>query len=107
MITIIFQKWKTSQEEQSGHKLLESQINTIKIHIREIAGYGYDSFGKEKRSRNAWNPVRVRLPYTTKKGGGHGIGLKNMLRMAKKYMGDLSFEQNGNEVMVGIMLQVA
>ena len=47
------------------------------------------------------------LPYTTKKGSGHGIGLKNMLRVAKKYMGDLSFEQNGNEVMVGIMLQVA
>ena len=47
------------------------------------------------------------LPYTTKKGGGHGIGLKNMLRVAKKYMGDLSFEQNGNEVIVGIMLQVA
>ena len=36
MITIIFQNWKTSQEEQSGHELLESQINTIKTHIREI-----------------------------------------------------------------------
>ena len=35
-ITIIFQNWKTSQEEQSGHELLESQINTIKTHIREI-----------------------------------------------------------------------
>ena len=33
---IIFQHWKTSQEEQSGHELLESQINTIKTHIREI-----------------------------------------------------------------------
>ncbi len=46
------------------------------------------------------------LPYTTKKGGGHGIGLKNMLRVTKKYMGDLSFEQNGDEVTVGIMLQI-
>ena len=36
VITIIFQNWKTSQEEQSGHELLESQINTIKTHIREI-----------------------------------------------------------------------
>ena len=47
------------------------------------------------------------FPYTTKKSGGHGIGLKNMLRVAKKYMGDLSFEQNKNEVTVGIMLQIA
>ena len=30
-----------------------------------------------------------------------------MLRVAKKYMGDLSFEQNKNEVTVGIMLQIA
>ena len=36
VITIIFQNWKTSQEEQSGHELLESQINTIKTHIKEI-----------------------------------------------------------------------
>jgi len=40
-------------------------------------------------------------------GSGHGIGLKSMLRVAKKYMGDLSFEQNGNEVTVGIMLQIS
>jgi len=26
--------------------------------------------------------------------------------VAKKYMGDLSFEQNGDEVTVGIMLQI-
>lgn len=47
------------------------------------------------------------LPFTTKSSGGHGIGLKNMRRVARKYMGDLSFEQNGNEVTVGIMLQIA
>ena len=117
VITIIFQNWKTSQEEQSGHELLESQINTIKTHIREIEKlYGdirslrHDMgnhiqmierlmetgnsaeasvylgrlkkewkeltpeirtgnpvtdmilLEKKKRSRNAWNPVRVRLP---------------------------------------------
>ena len=46
------------------------------------------------------------IPYTAKKNGEHGIGLKNMRRVAKKYMGDLSFEQNGDEVTVGIMLQI-
>ena len=228
MITIIFQKWKTSQEEQSGHELLESQINTIKTHIREIeklygdirslrhdmgnhiqmierlmeTGNSAEASAYLGRLKKEWqeltpeirtgNPVtdmillekkkeagmrgirfecdfrypentkldafdvsvilynalnncmesvngekpyiRIQafrknsvfmliisnsfegrlftnpadgLPYTTKKGGGHGIGLKNMLRVAKKYMGDLSFEQNGNEVTVGIMLQIA
>ena len=228
VITIIFQNWKTSQEEQSGHELLESQINTIKTHIREIEKlYGdirslrhdmgnhiqmierlmetgnsaeasvylgrlkkewkeltpeirtgnpvtdmillekkkeagmrgirfecdfrypentkldafdvsvilYNALNNCMESVNGEKPyIRIQafrknsvfmliisnsfegrlftnpadgLPYTTKKGSGHGIGLKNMLRVAKKYMGDLSFEQNGNEVMVGIMLQVA
>ena len=225
---IIFQNWKTSQEEQSGHELLESQINTIKTHIGEIEKlYGdirslrhdmgnhiqmiehlmgtentagasaylgrlkkewqeltpeirtgnpvtdmillekkkeagmrgirfecdfrypentkldafdvsvilYNALNNCMESVNGEKPyIRIQtfrknsifmliisnsfegrlltnpadgLPYTTKKGGGHGIGLKNMLRVAKKYMGDLSFEQNGNEVTVGIMLQVA
>lgn len=36
MIIIIFQNRKTSQEEQSGHELLESQINSIKTHIEGI-----------------------------------------------------------------------
>ena len=228
VITVIFQNWKTSQEEQSGHELLESQINTIKTHIGEIEKlYGnirslrhdmgnhiqmtehlmesgntaeasaylerlkiewqelapeirtgnpvtdmillekkkeaemcgirfesdfrypentkldafdvsvilYNALNNCMESVNGEKPyIRIQafrkdsifmliisnsfegklpispadgLPYTTKKGGGHGIGLKNMLRVAKKYMGDLSFEQNGNEVIVGIMLQVA
>ncbi len=225
---IIFQHWKTSQEEQSGHELLESQINNIKTHIEGVEKlYGdirslrhdmgnhiqiierlmgtentaeasaylerlkiewkeltpeirtgnpvtdmillekkkeagmrgirfecdfrypentkldafdvsvilYNALNNCMESVNGEKPyIRIQafrknsifmliisnsfegrlltnpadgLPYTTKKGGGHGIGLKNMLRVAKKYMGDLSFEQNGNEVMVGIMLQVA
>ena len=228
VIIIIFQNWKTSQEEQSGHELLESQINTIKTHIEGIEKlYGdirslrhdmgnhiqmierlmgtentveasayleslkiewqelapeirtgnpvtdmillekkkearmrgirfesdfrypkntkldafdvsvilYNALNNCMESVNGEKPyIRIQafrknsifmliisnsfegkisinpadgLPYTTKKGGGHGIGLKNMLRMAKKYMGDLSFEQNGNEVTVGIMLQIA
>ncbi len=225
---IIFQHWKTSQEEQSGHELLESQINNIKTHIEGVEKlYGdirslrhdmgnhiqiierlmgtentaeasaylerlkiewkeltpeirtgnpvtdmillekkkeagmrgirfecdfrypentkldafdvsvilYNALNNCMESVNGEKPyIRIQafrknsifmliisnsfegrlftnpadgLPYTTKKGSGHGIGLKNMLRVAKKYMGDLSFEQNGNEVMVGIMLQVA
>ena len=227
-ITIIFQNWKTSQEEQAGHELLESQINTIKTHIGEIEKlYGdirslrhdmgshiqmierlmementaeaseylgrlktewqeltpeirtgnpvtdmillekkkearmrgirfecdfrypentkldafdvsvllYNALNNCMESINGKNPyIRIQafrknsifmliisnsfegripinpadgLPYTTKKGDGHGIGLKNMQGVAKKYMGDLSFEQNGNEVTVGIMLQIA
>lgn len=228
VITVIFQNWKTSQEEQFGHELLESQINTIKTHIGEIEKlYGdirslrhdmgnhiqmiehlmgtgntaeasaylerlkiewqeltpeirtgnpvtdmillekkkeaemrgirfesdfrypentkldafdvsvilYNALNNCMESVNGEKPyIRIQaflknsvfmlivsnsfegklltdpadgLPYTTKKGDGHGIGLKNMLRVAKKYMGDLSFEQNGSEVTVGIMLQVA
>ena len=227
-ITIIFQKWKTSQEEQAGHELLESQTNAIKTHIGEIEKlYGdihslrhdmgnhiqmierlmgtgntaeasaylgrlktewqeltpeirtgnpvtdmillekkkearmrgirfecdfrypentkldafdvsvllYNALNNCMESVNGKNPyIRIQafrknsifmliisnsfegripinpaggLPYTTKKGDGHGIGLKNMQGVAKKYMGDLSFEQNGNEVTVGIMLQIA
>lgn len=228
VIIIIFQHWKTSQEEQSGHELLKSQINNIKTHIKGIEKlYGdirslrhdmgnhiqmierlmgtentveasaylerlkiewqeltpeirtgnpvtdmillekkkeaemrgirfesdfcypenakldafdvsvilYNALNNCMESVNGENPyIRIQafcnnsifmlnisnsfegkllinpangLPYTTKKGGGHGIGLKNMLRVTKKYMGDLSFEQNGNEVTVGIMLQIA
>ena len=225
---IIFQHWKTSQEEQSEHELLESQINNIKMHIEGIEKlYGdirslrhdmgnhiqmierltgtentaeasaylkrlkiewqeltpeirtgnpvtdmillekkkeaqmrgirfesdfrypentkldafdvsvilYNALNNCMESVNGENPyIRIQafrknsifmliisnsfegklpinptdgFPYTTKKSGGHGIGLKNMLRVAKKYMGDLSFEQNKNEVTVGIMLQIA
>ncbi len=228
VIIIIFQNWKTSQEEQSGHELLESQINTIKTHIEGVEKlYGdirslrhdmgnhiqmaerlmgtentaetsaylerlkiewqelapeirtgnpvtdmmllekkkeagmrgirfesdfrypentkldafdvsvilYNALNNCMESVNGKKPyIRIHafrknsifmliisnsfegkisinpadgLPYTTKKGSGHGIGLKNMLRVAKKYMGDLSFEQNGNEVTVGIMLQIS
>lgn len=228
VMIILFQNWKTSLEERSGHELLESQMNTIKTHIGEIEKlYGdiralrhdmgnhiqmieslmgtentaeasaylgrlkiewqelapkirtgnpvtdmillekkkeakmrgirfesdfqypentkldafdvsvilYNALNNCMESVNGENPyIRIQafrknsvfmliisnsfegklfinpadgLPCTTKKGGGHGIGLKNMLRVAKKYMGDLSFEQNGNEVTVGIMLQVA
>lgn len=227
VIIIIFQSWKTSQEKQSGHELLESQINNIKTHIGEVeklyenirflrhdvgnhiqmieclvkTGNSTETSAYLGRLKREWqeltpeirtgNPVtdiillekekeakirgirfesdfrypenakldafdvsvilynalnncmesvngekpyiRVQafrknsifmliisnsfegkllinpidgLPYTTKKGDGHGIGLKNMLRVAKKYMGELSFEQNGNEVIVGIMLQI-
>lgn len=46
------------------------------------------------------------LPQTTKPGKEHGIGLNNILRVAKMYMGDIAFEQRGGEVTLSIMLQV-
>ena len=38
------------------------------------------------------------LPETTKSGKGHGIGLNNISRVAKIYMGDISLEQVDKEV---------
>ncbi len=46
------------------------------------------------------------LPKTTKSEKGHGIGLNNILRVAKLYMGDISFEQTDDEVILSIMLQI-
>ena len=46
------------------------------------------------------------LPETTKSGNGHGMGLNNIRRVARMYMGDLSFEQGDGEVILSIMLQV-
>ncbi len=227
-IVVIFQRWKTSQEEQAGQQLLESQIDNIKTHIEGVeklygdlrslrhdmgnhiqmierlmvAGNSAEASAYLERLKGEWqeltpkvrtgNPVvdmillekkkeaeargirftcdfcypngtgldafdvsvllynalnnclesvngehpyikvqafrknsvfmlivsnsftgRLRmdaaegLPFTTKKSGGHGIGLKNMRRVARKYMGDLSFEQDKDEVTVGIMLQIA
>lgn len=227
VIIVFFQNWKSLQEEQLGQELLESQINNIKMHIKEVeklygdlramrhdmgnhiqmierlmgADNSNEAFAYLGRLKSEWqeltpeirtgNPVtdmilleksneaqmrgirfecdfrypentkldvfdvciilynalnncmesvngekpyikvhafrknsifmliisnsfkgRLRIdpaegiPYTAKKNGEHGIGLKNMRRVAKKYMGDLSFEQNGDEVTVGIMLQI-
>lgn len=46
------------------------------------------------------------LPETTKSGKEHGIGLNNIRRVAKMYMGDISLEQEDQEVVLSIMLQV-
>lgn len=46
------------------------------------------------------------LPETTKSGKGHGIGLNNIRRVARMYMGDISLEQVDKEVVLSIMLQV-
>ena len=46
------------------------------------------------------------LPEITKSGKGHGIGLNNIRRVAKMYMGDISLEQVDKEVILSIMLQV-
>ena len=200
VIIVFFQNWKSLQEEQLGQELLESQINNIKMHIKEVeklygdlramrhdmgnhiqmierlmgADNSSEAFAYLGRLKSEWqeltpeirtgNPENTKLdvfdvciilynalnncmesvngekpyikvhafrknsifmliisnsfkgrlridpaegiPYTAKKNGEHGIGLKNMRRVAKKYMGDLSFEQNGDEVTVGIMLQI-
>ena len=46
------------------------------------------------------------LPETTKSGKEHGIGLNNIRRVARMYMGDISLEQGDGEVILGIMMQI-
>ena len=46
------------------------------------------------------------LPETTKSGKEHGIGLHNIRRVARMYMGDISLEQGNEEVILSIMMQV-
>lgn len=46
------------------------------------------------------------LPETTKSGREHGIGLNNIRRVARMYMGDISLEQGNEEVIFSIMMQV-
>ena len=46
------------------------------------------------------------LPETTKSGREHGIGLNNIRRVARMYMGDISLEQENEEVILSIMMQV-
>ena len=36
VIIVFFQNWKSLQEEQLGQELLKSQINNIKMHIKEV-----------------------------------------------------------------------
>ena len=46
------------------------------------------------------------LPETTKSGREHGMGLYNIRRVARMYMGDISLEQGNEEVILSIMMQV-
>lgn len=46
------------------------------------------------------------LPETTKSGMEHGMGLNNIRRVARMYMGDISLEQGNEEVILSIMIQV-
>lgn len=46
------------------------------------------------------------LPETTKSGKEHGIGLNNIRRVARMYMGDISLEQGNEEVILSIMMQI-
>lgn len=46
------------------------------------------------------------LSETTKSGREHGMGLNNIRRVARMYMGDISLEQGNEEVILSIMMQV-
>ena len=46
------------------------------------------------------------LPETTKSGREHGMGLNNIRRVARMYMGEISLEQGNEEVILSIMMQV-
>lgn len=46
------------------------------------------------------------LPETTKSGREHGMGLNNIRRVARRYMGDISLEQGNEEVILSIMMQI-
>ena len=46
------------------------------------------------------------LPETTKSGREHGMGLNNIRRVARMYMGDIYLEQGNEEVILSIMMQV-
>ena len=46
------------------------------------------------------------LPATTKSGKEHGIGLNNIRRVARMYMGDIALEQENEEVILSVMMQV-
>lgn len=46
------------------------------------------------------------LPETIKSGREHGMGLNNIRRVARMYMGDISLEQGNEEVILSIMMQV-
>lgn len=46
------------------------------------------------------------LPETTKFGKEHGMGLNDIRRVARMYMGDISLEQGNEEVILSIMMQV-
>ena len=46
------------------------------------------------------------LPETTKSVREHGMGLNNIRRVARMYMGDISLEQGNEEVILSIMMQV-
>ena len=52
------------------------------------------------------NFVDSDLPETTKSGREHGMGLNNIRRVARMYMGDISLEQGNEEVILSIMMQV-
>lgn len=48
----------------------------------------------------------TKLPVSTKKETGHGLGLANIRRVAQMYLGDIAFEQEDKKIVLTIMLQV-
>lgn len=88
VMIVMFQNWKVAQEEQFEQEFVLNQVSDMEKHIGELNYSDSD------------------LPETTKSGKGHGIGLNNIRRVAKMYMGDISLEQVDKEVILSIMLQV-
>jgi len=48
----------------------------------------------------------TKLPVSTKKDVGHGLGLANSRRVAQMYLGDIAFEQKEGAVVLTAMLQL-
>ncbi len=46
------------------------------------------------------------VPLSKKEGEAHGIGMANIQRVARSYLGDMLFEQDENSVTLQVMLQV-
>ena len=45
------------------------------------------------------------LPVSKSPKVGHGIGMTNMQKLARKYNGDVTVKQSGSEVIVSVIMQ--
>ena len=71
------------------------------VPYRALSGF----FSKSDEPAD-WGRDVYKRQETTKSGREHGIGLNNIRRVARMYMGDISLEQGNEEVILSIMMQV-